>query len=78
MFLCLKQKEICLYVLMSKTKKIMSLCSYVRNKKDYVILFLCPKQKRLCHFVLMSETKRLCLYVLMSKTKKIMSLCPKI
>ena len=29
MFLCLKQKEICLYVLMSKTKRNMSLCSYV-------------------------------------------------
>ena len=26
MFLCLKQKRVCLYVLMSKTKKIMSLC----------------------------------------------------
>ena len=26
MFLCLKLKEICLYVVMSKTNKIMSLC----------------------------------------------------
>ena len=38
MFLCLKLKEICLYVLMSKTKRNMSLCSYVRNKKDYVFM----------------------------------------
>ena len=83
MFLCLKQKEICLYVLMSKTKKIMSLCSYVRNKKDYVILFLCPKQKRLCHLCSYVQNKKdyvfmfLCLKlkrpVFMSKNLKIMS-----
>ena len=64
--LCPKLKEICLYVLMSKTKRNMSLCSYVQNKKEYVFMFLCLKQKRLCHFVLMSETKKImsfCSYV---------------
>ncbi len=29
MFLCLKQKRLCHFVLMSKTNKIMSFCSYV-------------------------------------------------
>ena len=36
---------------MSKTKRNMSLCSYVQNKKDSVFMFLCLKLKELCLYV---------------------------
>ena len=55
MFLCPKQTRLCLYVLMSKTKRNMSLCSYVQNKKKYVFMFLCLKQKEICLYVQKSK-----------------------
>ena len=54
---CVKTKELCLYVLMSKTKRNKSLCSYVWNKKKYVFVFLCLKQKRICLCVLVMKIK---------------------